>query len=508
LTEPAFVGRATELAALGLALERTRQGRGGLVLAEAESGGGKTRLLDELAEQAERRGAWVLRGQGVDHAGHRPFQLLGGLVDAVEAADDAVVRRLQEALGDRADAVVGALPELAGILSGADLDLPEAHGETRSLLALPIFLDALGTPDRPALVLLDDCQWADGLTIRLLGAWQQHARTSGRHVLVVATFRSEEVDASHPLRSLDLADSIELRPLSQSEAEDLAESMAGPLPPEVHATLTELAEGSPFMTAAVLRGMVECGALVDSPSGWSVEEAALADVQTSRRAALFLVRRLELLSPAALCLLTAGAVLGKEFDLSLAVALSGQGPAEVVPALEDARRRRILWVADAEGRCQFLHDKLRETLLDRLSDRDRTYLHGRAAERIEAIDPGRSFDLAYHFDAAGEPDRCLPHALAAAEHARRQHNLEIAEAHYRMALRSAEGAGAGLRGRLAEGLADVLTLRGSYGEAEEQFELAQGLTNEAVARAALQAKVGDVAFRRGEHRKARERLEG
>ena len=512
LTEPSFVGRSAELAALGHSLEEAHRGRGGLVLLEADSGGGKTRLLEELAEQARRRGAWVLRGQGVDQAAQRPYQLLGGVVAAVAAAaatDPDLGLRLREEVGDRADAVAGALPDLASIL-GRPLDhtLPEAHGEARSLQAFPVLLDALGFPGRPALILLDDCQWADGLTLRLLANWHQQARRTGRHVLVVAAFRSEDVGPDHQLRGLELPTGIQLRPLTSGETRDLAESMAGPLPVEVLATLSQLAGGSPFMTAAVLRGLVECGALVDSPTGWTVESAALADVQTSRKAALFLVRRLELLSPAALHLLTVGAVLGKEFDLASAVDLAGQRPAQAAPALEEARRRRILWVDDAEGRCQFLHDKLREAVLSRLEARERTRLHGRAAEHIERVDPSRSFELAYHYDAAGLAERALPHALAAAEHARGQHTLEIAEAHYRMAIRAAPDADAVTRARLAEGLGDVLTLRGTYAEAEQQFVLAQSLTSDPLRRAALQGKVGDVAFKCGEPRKARAWLEG
>ena len=511
LTEPSFVGRATELAVFGRSLDGARRGRGGLVLLEADSGGGKTRLLDELAEQATRRGAWVLRGQGVDQTAQRPYQLLGGVVAAVAAAAGAnpeLGPRLLVALGDRADAVAAAVPELAGILGREEPDLPEAHGEARSLQALPRFLEALGTAGTPALVLLDDCQWGDGLTVRLLTSWQQQARNEGSHVLVIAAFRSEEVGPDHPLRSPGLPDAVQLRPLTDDEARDLAESMAGPLPPEVLATLSQLAEGSPFMTSAVLRGLVECGAVVDSEGGWQVDPDKLVDAQTSRRAALFLVRRLELLSPAALHLLTAGAVLGKEFELASAVALAGHAAAEVAPALEEARRRRILWVDDVGGRCQFLHDKLREALLGRLAAGERTDLHRRAADLIEAADASRSFELAYHFDAAGETARCLPHALAAAEHARRQHTLEIAEAHYRMAQRAAAGADDATRARVAEGLGDVLTLRGSYAEAEAQFERAQSLSTDPFARAMLQAKVGDVAFRCGEPRKARERLEG
>jgi serine/threonine protein kinase len=85
LTEPAFVGRGEELAELHSQLNRTQAGQGGLVLLEAESGGGKSRLLTEFALRGAQQGAWVLRGQGLDQAAQRPFQLLTGIADGLIA---------------------------------------------------------------------------------------------------------------------------------------------------------------------------------------------------------------------------------------------------------------------------------------------------------------------------------------------------------------------------------------------------------------------------------------
>ncbi|MBV9410454.1 MAG: AAA family ATPase, partial [Acidimicrobiia bacterium] len=409
LTEPAFVGRQTELAMLTAELEQAGHRRGGLALVQADSGGGKTRLLDELAQQAARRGAWVVRGQGVDQAAQRPFHLLEGVAHdllAAAAADPLVGPAVKKRLGDQAEAVVAALPELATLLgpSGEGDVGPEAYGETRSLHALPALLDALGSERRPALVLLDDCQWADGLTIRLLDRWHRQAAERGTSVVVVAAFRSEEVQADHALRALEPELDLTLGPFGEDDVRSLTESMAGPLPEDAVDTVIRLSEGSPFMAAAVLRGLVESGALVDTPTGWRTTDA-MASVHTSRRAAAFLIRRLELLSADALHLLSVGAVLGKAFDLSFAVSLAGQQPGQVVPALDAARRRHILWVGEEDERCVFVHDKLREALLERLLPATRAELHLAAAERIEQLDPERVFELAYHFDAGGEPAR-------------------------------------------------------------------------------------------------------
>ena len=515
VTEPSFVGRAQELATLTAALDGARHGRGGLVLIEAESGGGKTRLLDELAIQAAQLGAWVLRGQGIDQAGHRPFQLLDGVVGEVmraAEADPSVGDHLQSVLGDRREAVGAALPPLAELLASGDASGlgPEAFGEARSVEALAALLDSLGSSRRPGLVLLDDGQWADGLASRLLARW--HARpTPARHVLVVLAFRSEEVPTDHPLRAVEASATLRLGPFTEADITALCESMAGPLPAEALAAAVRLADGSPFMGSAVLRGMVESGALRSTNVGWEVDAAAMGEVRTSRRAALFLLRRFELLSPGARRLLEVGAVLGKAFGLDLAVELTGQAPSEVTMALDEARRRRILWVDEGSSTCSFTHDKLREALLDRLPLAERRALHRRAAERIEVLAPDRSFELAYHFDAAGEPARMLPYAMQAAELARGRHALEIAASHFRMAKRACDGDARpdpALARAICEGLADVLTLQGGYVEAQELLEQVLAHTTESTERAVLDGKLGDLAFKRGDQVGACRHLEG
>ncbi len=518
LTEAAFVGRDAELIVLGHLIDGARACRGGLVLLEAESGGGKTRLLDELAQQCQAT-AWVLRGQGVEHSAQRPFQLLEGVVAGVVAAGrdrPAIAASLRGQLGDQGEAVLAAVPDLGAVLGpiGA-VDLgPEAFGEARTIDALSCLLDALGSApalgsaSRPAVVVLDDCQWADAPTLRLLARWQDRVDQRGSPLVVIAAFRSEEVPEGHPLRALDRLAQVVLDPFTTADVRSLAESMAGPLPEEVLATIASLSEGSPFMASAVLRGLVEGGALVATPTGWTIDHDRLDDVQTSRRAALFLLHRLELLAPATLDLLSSGAVLGKEFDLGQAIELSGQDRRSVAAALTEATARHIVWVDERSQRARLLHDKLRDALLSRLESGPRRRLHLRAAEHIEALHPDRVFELAYHFDAAGESGRALPYAVRAAEQARAQHSLDVAAAHYRMAWRAPLDADAATRARVAEGLGDVLTLQGSYEEATRQLAVALSLAVTDVGRASLGGKMGDVAFKRGDQRSARGHVEG
>ncbi|HUC03883.1 MAG TPA: EAL domain-containing protein, partial [Acidimicrobiales bacterium] len=184
---------------------------------------------------------------------------------------------------------------------------------------------------------------------------------------------------------------------------------------------------------------------------------------------------------------------------------------QATAALEEARRRRILWIDELQSRCSFTHDKLREILLDRLDAHERMALHKEAAELIESSDPTRIFELAYHFDQAGEGGRALPYALMAAEEARGRHALDIAATHYRIAERAVNeervSADDALLVQIAEGFGDVLTLQGHYEEASGYLSEALARTGDGFGRASIDLKLGNIAFKRGDQAQAREYLE-
>ncbi|HEV7194036.1 MAG TPA: ATP-binding protein [Jatrophihabitantaceae bacterium] len=515
LTDPSFVGRDAELEILNNHVNSLTTGGSGIVLLEADSGGGKSRLLGETARQAAEAGVTVLHGQGVANAGQRPFTMLLGVIDELMGMldEDAVARAaVVEQLRDVAPALVRAIPSLTALLGSAGpYDTgPEQFGELRSITGLRRLLRSVASAERPVLLVLDDCQWADTLTIRLLNELYPSSDPPA-HLGVIAAFRSEEVAPDHMLRGLDAARTVALGPLSPRSMAMLAESMAGQLPAMITEAVVRLADGNPFMGAAVLRGMLETSALVPGPDGWSVSEAGLLDVQAARRSAAFLVRRLELLSPDALRMLSVGAVLGKQFDIVTAVAIAGTSD-EAAAIFSDARRRRLVWVDERTGRCNFFHDKIREALLDRLTDEERRELHSRSADflvaRHEATGGDIVFDLAYHLDAAGRHVEALPHALASATMSRARYALDAAAAHYRMAARGCRDDDIATRVAVAEGLGDVLTLQGVYGDAKTYLVQARALVTEPARAAELDGKLGDLAFKQGDIPNGKRHLEG
>jgi two-component system sensor kinase len=507
LTAPAFVSRRCELDELCTHLASAKASQGGLVLLEGKSGQGKTRLLAELAERAVEESFRVFRCQAKDQVGQTPLQLLEGIVQellSISHTDAAAIDALRQRLGHQLDAVAVALPELALLLRGRAAPsefVPEAFGEARSIEALASFLEAVGSPEQPALIIFDDCQWADEMMVRLIARWnaRRQADAEGvRHVMLVVGIRSDEIHADDRLYKLQPTAHLKLSAFKPDEIRQLVESMAGPLPSEALDLVLRLSDGSPFMASAMLYGLVESGALVAENDGWRVEPLAISDLQSSNSAASFLLRRIELLHPNTIELLSIGAMLGKEFELGMTADLTTQETSEVVAALEEAKQRNLIWIRPSASHAVFVHDRIREALLARLPPEQRRELHSRAAWHLKGSGVDRVFELAYHFDAAGDSESALEYALTAAEQARALHSLEVAEQQYRIAERGSQNSDNSVKYKIAIGLGNCLMLRGNYATAEPLFGRAAILADGALARAQATCKIGELAFKRGE----------
>lgn len=513
LIEAAFVGRDRQLAMLQEGMRRAASGLKTISVVEGESGAGKSRLLAELLRVASQQQFRVLRGIGASDVSSRPFRLLDGVVDGVSAelASNGVLRdRLVELLDDRLPTVLAALPDLAAVLACPTLwdQAPDETGEARTIEALVAFIEALGELDKPALVLLDDCQWADELTIKFLKRLASKDRDGQRancSLTLVLAYRSEEVPTDHLLREIGADPHLRLEPLSGDEVRQLAVSMAGTLPEAAIDTVVRLAAGSPFMASAVLRGLVECQALQPADGGWEIDKEALADAGSSHSAGSFLARRLGLLPSRALHFLSIGAILGKQFDLHTAQQLAQLSPGEVLELLEEARNRQLIWVRSHGAECVFFHDKIRSTLLDALPTGERVRYHLAAAQYFLQTYPERVSDIAYHFDAGNDPIAAFPFATKAAQIARSQYALEIAEQQYQIALRGASTDSQRLL--IMEGLGDVLMLRGRYEEAHRWLEGAAPLAKSGLPQAEIRSKIGELYFKRGDMAEAIQNFE-
>ncbi|HMP77897.1 MAG TPA: AAA family ATPase, partial [Pirellulaceae bacterium] len=499
LVEPAFVGRTSELRRLHRALDSVQGGSDQRIAITCPSGMGKSRIVLELIRSAVRAGFHVYRSIASDEASQQPaaplIQLVNQLADRA-STEPEFRRAIQRAVADIHGDVAVLFPTLVKVL-GWDVHSAansEELGAARIQAVFVRLLTQLAQPNQPALIWMDDCQWIDTQSLSIIEALNQ---ASSSQSLFLFSMRDAEGLTDNFLERVRLDDHLVLQALSDDEVGALVESMAGTVPQEAAATVVRLAAGSPFMASAVVFGLVESGAIAASTKGWIVDPDKLSGLQASSSAATVLLNRLEQLPNGVLKQLTTAAVVGKEFQERTIAELSGFSYQASKDNLEIARSQRLIWTMP-DGRLAFVHDKIRETLLDRLTTDERQQYHLRYAQYLQQTNNEHPFELAYHFYAAGAVAEALPYALLAADAARRLHSLDRAEELLRIAWHGREHVQKSDQLEMASGLADVLMLAGKYDEAQAWFETAHQLVDSATDLARLSLKRGELGFKRGD----------
>lgn len=504
LAPPAFLSRTTQINALMDNVAQLVAGNAKDVVLEGQSGMGKSRLLDELRARAQLLGVSEFRGTGTVDVGE-PFHILGNIGSQIARAvaeDDVLRNRIYERCRSTSCLLVRTIPALSAVFTDVDPQSdPGSLNEARTLRAICELLDCLGTESSPAMIVLDDCQWDAHFVTRLLKFWRLHLSDnthSERFVMLLIAFRSEEVSASHELKHIPQTRFIRLGAFPDNDLDQLVLSMAGMLPERVLRHIRELAVGSPFMATAILHGLVESKAMTPTPDGWEIDDQAFDRVRSSAASGEILAQRLNLLTLETRSFLEAAAVLGTEFDFEIAGQISGIRDEAQSKAIQDAKSRQLLWSRSPANIGRFLHDKIREELLAQMSAQQRKNLHRRTAGFIEQHNPGRIAELAYHYDAAGVPDRAFRYSVRAATLAHESHALQRAEQQYRIALRNAPKSDSASHFLVSEGLGDVLMLQGHYHAAEKTFDIARSIAQSTVEQARVRGRQGELCIKRGD----------
>ncbi len=512
IVESNFIGREIEVGHLSQELANGKVGRAGTAVIEAVSGCGKSTLLDDYAALADQLNYWVVRGIGQFGVAARSFQILDGLVQQLgeRCKSDVDFRAaLEQKLGDDIPVLCNVMPDLASTMGWSNQDLagPEIFGHTRGIIAICNLLGALGTPQRPCTLILDDCQWIDESSVRLLETWSRERRSNTadeNHVVLVVSFRQEEVPGDHPLRDLHPTSNLRIELFSERDVSSVARSMAGQLPDSVIQRVCKMAAGSPFMATAILRGLNETEALSHDGQKWTLDESIGDEFQSSSDAAQLLARRIDLLPPEVQDFLSHGAILGKSFHIQLVRKLLECKDFD----LHEAVNKHLIWLDDQDESkvCHFVHDKIREELLNRKDIQQRKALHLKTANILEQENDASPIDLAYHFDAAGHHTAALPYALNNAEEARSQFLISLAVQQYEIAKR-AKSPDLKVQFQIAQGLGEVQMLGGKYTESAEVLQEAANLSDNEFDRAWVLGRQGELAFKRGDMEDATIKIE-
>jgi DNA-binding CsgD family transcriptional regulator len=409
VTSTRLVGRTGELAELEAALHEAAEGHPSLAFLAGESGVGKSRLLAELEARARgSMGATVIGGDAVELGeGELPYAPLVGALRPLARNDDPVLAELSPVT--RAE-LATLIPELARrddtpAAPGRDDD-ERGSAQRRLFEALLSLLERLGQRG-PVILALEDVHWADRSTRAFLAFLARSL--CDEPVLVVLTYRSDEMHRRHPLRPLlaeleraPRARRIDLRRFHRDElAEQLEDILGAPPAPDLVDRLFERSEGNPLFAEELLAsGLDGRGGLPP----------------TLRDALMVRVERLPEHAQEVLRFLAAG----RRLDHGLLADATGMEPRELREALREAVAGHIV-VVDDEGWHTFRHALLREVIVDDLLPGERSELHlqlAHAFERREAEGARGAWvaaRIAEHYRAAQDQPAELAAAVRAAE---------------------------------------------------------------------------------------------
>lgn len=476
---PRLVGRDAEWAAL-LQAARAADQDGTLVVIAGPAGIGKTRLATEALEALRHEGAITLTArchEGEAGLAYAPFIALLREAQALPGA----LERLSAIPVWLRGAAAHLLPDLAE--QATPLPPDGADARVRLFEGVIAALGAMLSGARPAVIALDDLQWADLSSLELFAYLARRLR--GRRLCLIAAWRTDEIPAGHPLlgllaelRRANALTHLSLAPLSRAAVAALAADQ----PPPVADRLFAETEGLPLLVVEYLALLRASDAPADP---WTLPAGARD----------LLGARLRRAGEAASQLLAAAAVIGRGFDTQILRAVSGRSDDEVVAGLEELIRLGI--VVEGE-RYDFSHGKLRELVYAQTSLARRRLLHRRAAEAITAHqagrdDPGAQASLAaQHYLLAGERQLAARAFAQAGDAARRVAASVTALGHYQQALALDHPA----PGAIHHALGDLHTLEGRYDDALASYEAAAAHA-EPSAIPAVEARIAEVHRRRG-----------
>jgi predicted ATPase/signal transduction histidine kinase len=419
-------GRSEEIGRLLGVFARTSLGSKELALVAGPAGVGKSALVRELYRPIVEKRGYFVSGK-CDQLDNVPFNCLiqacGELIRQILTEPEREVAawraRLTSALGPNGGIVVEVIPDVERIIGKQPPlpKLPPIEAENRFNLTFERFLRAFSDPAHPLAIFLDDLQWADNPTLKLVQRLMTDQET--RYLLVIGAYRPNEVDALHPLQLClkDLAEAealvqaIELGPLEADHIQGLLADTLHCTPEEV-GSLGQICrnktEGNPFFLGQFLLDLHhrEAFRFEAARARWTWSLREIEEMEVANNVVDLLAAKLHTLPEATQTALQLAACVGNTFDPQTLALVRELGPREIARELWPGVEAGLVIplgtdyhfvgpegedAAEVEGVCyRFLHDRVQQAAYSLISAEDREQAHRHIGRiLLEHLDPER-----------------------------------------------------------------------------------------------------------------------
>jgi len=331
-------GREEKVAQLLSIFERVSQGITEMILVSGYSGIGKSALVNEVHKPIVQRRGYFISGKFDQLKRNIPYaSLIQAFQDLIRQLLTESETRLEnwkqqtlEALDPNSQIIIDVIPEVELII-GKQPPVPElkpSESESRFNLVLQKFIDVFAKQEHPLVIFLDDLQWADTASLKLIERLMTD--TDSKYLLIIGAYRSNEVSPTHPLtitietiqKTNAKVNSILLEPLNFNQVNQLtAETLKCSL--EKSGDLAELintkTNGNPFFINQLLQSLYAESLLSFDTTKycWQWEIAAIKNVDITDNVVDLMVGKIEKLAHSTQTVLKLAACIGNQFNLDI-----------------------------------------------------------------------------------------------------------------------------------------------------------------------------------------------
>jgi predicted ATPase/signal transduction histidine kinase/DNA-binding response OmpR family regulator len=395
-------GRQAELTKLLHAFERLiDRGTPQLFLVSGAAGIGKTSLVRELYRPLIQQRGFFISGKFNQRGEDKPFtaisqpfrELIKSLLQFPEGSISKPRQQLTEALGESAGVLLSLIPELELLIGPQPAvdPLPPVEELMRFDALFAKLVKALSQREHPIILFLDDWQWADAATLRILKSLLSNPELE--HLLIIGAYRGNEVGPDHPVTSFithlkqtpSMLEQLTLPPLKQQDVVELIRDSLSCS--KVRATSLARLVGAktgrnPFFVVQFLQTLHQEGLLQFSSQEkvwvWDLDEVARRDLADN--VVDLLLSKMNELPPATKDVLKLAACLGHGGDLEVLALICQRTTLQTESALRPAVQRGLLVVH--AGTFRFCHDHIQQAAYLLIPEELRTQEHLRIGRTL------------------------------------------------------------------------------------------------------------------------------